>query len=46
MANEERICGYMDGYAMNFNPEDEGTTVLQNDAIQPPHYMAQQPRKP
>jgi hypothetical protein len=26
--------------------EDEGNTVLKNAGVQPPHYMAQQPRKP
>jgi hypothetical protein len=28
------------------NPEDEGNTVLLNVCVQPPHYTAQQPRKP
>jgi hypothetical protein len=29
-----------------FNPADRSSMVVQNTGIQPPHYMAQQPRKP
>jgi hypothetical protein len=29
----------------HFNPEDESSMVPQNNDIQPPHYIAQQPRK-
>jgi len=27
------------------NPEDGGSAIFQNTGKQPPHYMAQQPRK-
>jgi len=33
-------------FTMHLNPEDGGSTVLRNNGIQPPHYMAQQSRKP
>jgi len=31
---------------IHFNPEDGGSTVLQNVGTQPPHETVQQPRKP
>jgi hypothetical protein len=40
-------CSVVVGYwRFGIKPEDGGSTVHRNVGIQPPHYRAQQPRKP
>jgi hypothetical protein len=40
------VCNLKVGGKILFSLEDGGSTVLRNCGIQPPHYTAQQPRKP